>query len=94
MTVCKRRVYNERVYFFTLVIWVTERTITSDGQMMLFPDHSKFKTDLDIERLPSGKFATNVLILSLAALAYNILCIIGELGLMGWESPFITDSEK
>src|SRR5690554_4818744 len=29
--------------------------------------HSEFKTDLDIERLPSGKFATNALIMSLAA---------------------------
>ena len=35
----------------------------------------------------SGKFATNALILSLAALAYNILRIIGQLGLMGWQSP-------
>jgi hypothetical protein len=29
--------------------------------------HSEFKTDLDIERLPSGKFATNDLIMSLSA---------------------------
>ncbi len=49
--------------------------------------HSEFKSDLDIERLPSGKFATNALILSLAALAYNILRIIGQLGLIGFESP-------
>ena len=26
--------------------------------------HSEFKTDLDLERLPSGKFDTNVLVLS------------------------------
>ena len=87
LSVRKRRVYNGKAYFFTLVIRVTECTITSDGQMMLFPDHSKFKTDLDIERLPSGKFATNAPILSPAALAYNILRIIGQLGLMGWQSP-------
>ena len=30
--------------------------------------HSEFKTDLDLERLPSGKFATNDLILSFASL--------------------------
>ncbi len=33
--------------------------------------HAEFKTDLDIERLPSGKFATNDLVLTCAMLAYN-----------------------
>ena len=32
--------------------------------------HSEFKTDLYLERLPSGKFATNALIMRLAALTY------------------------
>ncbi len=49
--------------------------------------HSEFKTDMDLERLPSGKFATNALIMSLAALAYNILRFIGQLGLLGDHSP-------
>ena len=49
--------------------------------------HSEFKTDLDIERLPSGKFATNVLVLSMAAFAYNILRFIGQLGLLGDRTP-------
>lgn len=40
--------------------------------------HSEFKTDLDLERLPSGKFATNDLVLSLAVLAFNILRAIGQ----------------
>ena len=31
--------------------------------------HSEFKTDLDIERLPSGKFATNDLVMAHAVLA-------------------------
>ncbi len=35
--------------------------------------HSEIKTDLDAERLPSGEFATNKLILRLIAVAYNIL---------------------
>jgi len=35
--------------------------------------HSEFKTDLEIERLPSGKFATNAVILAGAQLAYNLL---------------------
>lgn len=39
--------------------------------------HSEIKTDMDIERLPSGKFDTNALILKLGMLSYNILRIIG-----------------
>ena len=39
--------------------------------------HSKIKTDMDIERLPSGKFDTNALIMKLSMIAYNILRIIG-----------------
>jgi len=49
--------------------------------------HSEFKTDMDLERLPSGKFATNSLIMSLAVLTYNILRFIGQLGLLGDSSP-------
>lgn len=49
--------------------------------------HSELKTDLDVERLPSGKFATNALVLALAGLAYNILRLIGQLGLLGEFSP-------
>jgi len=49
--------------------------------------HSEFKSDLDIERLPSGKFATNTLIMSLPVLAYNILRYIGQMGLLGEVSP-------
>ena len=45
--------------------------------------HSEFKTDLDLERLPSGKFDTNALVLALAALAYNILRYIGQDTLIG-----------
>lgn len=49
--------------------------------------HSEFKTDLDIERLPSGKFDTNDLIMTLAALGYNILRWIGLISLTGNISP-------
>jgi len=49
--------------------------------------HSEIKTDLDLERLPSGKFATNALILHLAQLAYNILRLMGQLGMTGELSP-------
>ena len=35
--------------------------------------HSEVKTDMDVERLPSGKFVTNSLVLQLAQTAYNLL---------------------
>ncbi len=38
--------------------------------------HSEVKTDVDLERLPSGKFATNRLVLHLACLTYNLLRVI------------------
>lgn len=40
--------------------------------------HSEIKTDLDLERLPSGKFATNSLVLHLGVMAYNMLRMIGQ----------------
>jgi len=49
--------------------------------------HSEFKTDMDIERLPSGKFDTNALVLGSSVLIYNILRWIGQNGLLGSKSP-------
>lgn len=49
--------------------------------------HSEFKTDLDLERLPSGRFDTNDAILQLAAFAYNCLRLVGQLGLTGDIAP-------
>jgi hypothetical protein len=49
--------------------------------------HSEFKTDLDLERLPSGKFDTNSLVCALAALAMNILRLLGQAGLHGPDAP-------
>jgi hypothetical protein len=40
--------------------------------------HSEFKTDMDIERLPSGKFATNALVLECGQVAYNALRLCGQ----------------
>jgi len=58
-------------------LWFDEETIIA-----LYADHgtseqfhSEFKTDLDIERLPSGKFATNALILACAQLACPTYCV-------------------
>jgi Transposase DDE domain group 1 len=49
--------------------------------------HAEFKTDLDLTRLPSGKFDTNALVCRLAALAMNILRLIGQRGLLGPDAP-------
>jgi len=43
--------------------------------------HSELKGDLDLERLPSGKFATNALMLSLGLVAYNLLRLCGQTAL-------------
>lgn len=40
--------------------------------------HSEFKTDMDMERLPSGKFETNSLVITLGMLAFNILRSMGQ----------------
>ena len=40
--------------------------------------HSEIKTDIDVERLPSGKFATNCLVVEFTILAYNLLRMIGQ----------------
>lgn len=49
--------------------------------------HSEIKTDLDLERLPSGKFDTNDAIVHLASFAYNCLRLLGQLGLTGEITP-------
>jgi hypothetical protein len=74
--------------------WWTMLDLPEKGVIGLYEDHvtseqfhSKIKSDMDIERLPSGKFATNVLILTLAGPAYNILCAIAQLGLVSGETP-------
>ena len=48
--------------------------------------HSEVKTDMDLEQLPSGKFATNALILELGMIAYNIFRMIGQ-GTIGGRAP-------
>jgi hypothetical protein len=49
--------------------------------------HSEIKTDLDLERLPSGKFVTNAMVLLLGMFVYNILRLIGQLGLGAGTAP-------
>ncbi len=40
--------------------------------------HSEIKSDMDLERLPSGKFATNAVVLLLGMTAYNCLRLCGQ----------------
>lgn len=74
--------------------WWTSLTLPEAEVIALYRDHgtseqfhSELKTDMDLERLPSGKFATNELVFACAALVYNILRFIGQLGLIGNRVP-------
>jgi hypothetical protein len=49
--------------------------------------HSELKTDLGLERLPSGKFQTNELVLLLGMVAYNLLRMIGQESLREADAP-------
>lgn len=40
--------------------------------------HSELKTDMNIERLPSGKFSVNAMLLQIAMIAFNVLRFIGQ----------------
>ena len=80
----------------TLEGWTTSLPVSFDAKSIiaLYADHgtheqfhSEFKTDLDLTRLPSGKFDTNYLVCQLAALAMNILRLMGQRGLLGPDAP-------
>ena len=47
----------------------------------------RWKTDMDVERLSSGKFDSNKLVLELTVIAYNILRIIGQESLKKKDAP-------
>lgn len=55
------------------------------GESEQYP--SEIKTDMDVERLPSGKFGSNKLVLELTMIAYNILRIIGQESLKKKDAP-------
>ena len=78
----------------TLEGWWTDLAMAAADVIELYRQHatpeqfhSEFKTDLDLERLPSGKFATNALIMALGGFAYNILRFIGQTGLIAPLGP-------
>lgn len=77
--------------------WTTSLSVaqfTPQAIIALYADHgtheqfhAEFKTDMDLTRLPSGKFDTNYLVCQLAALAMNMLRLMGQRGLLGPDAP-------
>lgn len=74
--------------------WWTNLGATDDEVIALYHAHgeceqyhSEIKTDMDVERLPSGKFETNELVLELTIIAYNILRMIGQESLKSKKAP-------
>jgi len=51
--------------------------------------HSEFKSDLNIERLPSYKYLTNQLVLHISQITFNILRLIGEKSIELTNSKYI-----
>ena len=82
--------------------WNTSLAQFSNAQIIaLYADHgtheqfhSELKTDMSLERLPSGKFNANDAVCSLAVLAYNALRIIGQNALIGDDSPVRHKAER
>ena len=69
--------------------WWTSLTLSDQEIIELYKGHAlceqyhaEIKTDMDLERLPSGKFATNQLVMACGALVYNILRFIGQVALV------------
>jgi len=76
----------------TLEGWWTSLSVHEDQVIRLYekrglsePFHSEITSDL--ERQPSGTFATHALVLTLGGLDYNILRILGQNGLLAHFSP-------
>ena len=98
MRVTERRIDQDgqKLLFPALEVtgWWTSLDLPDEQIIALYQDHatseqhhSEFKTDLDLERLPSGKFDTNTLVMVLGTFVYNVLRWIGLEGLIGAHSP-------
>lgn len=66
------------------VLW-TSLGLTEDQILKIYRDrgtseqyHAEFKTEMDMERLPSGKFVVNNAFLLLGMLVYNMLKVVGS----------------
>jgi hypothetical protein len=71
-----------------------EASFTPEQIIALYADHgthekfhSEFKTDMDLTRLPSSKFNTIYLDFTLAAVAMNVLRLVGKHRLFGADAP-------
>lgn len=85
----------------TLDGWNTNLKLSNAQIIALYADHgtheqfhAELKTDMNLERLPSGKFNANDAVCSLAMLAYNALRIIGQNALIGPDSPVRHKAER
>lgn len=87
----------------TLKVWTASLPdgVDAHAVIALYADHrthervhSEFKTDLDLTRLPSGKFSTNYLVCQLAALAMDILRPMGQRGLHGRDAPVRQNAKR
>ena len=65
--------------------WCSVDQLTAQEVIEIYHDHgtseqfhSELKSDMDLERLPSGSFTSNSLVLQLGMLTYNMLRIIGQ----------------
>jgi hypothetical protein len=74
--------------------WWTSLEVPAEQVVKLYQQHgtheqchSAIKTDLDLERLPSGKFDTNDAIVHLASFADDCLRLLGQPGLTGEIAP-------
>jgi hypothetical protein len=82
--------------------WWTNMYESAETVIALYHDHgtseqfhSELKTDMNVERLPSGKRAVNSLILTVAMLAFNTLRLIGQKALAAKGlMPVKTDAER
>ena len=67
---------------------LTKRDASPDDIISAYHDHgtseqfhSELKSDMALERLPSGKFSTNALMLTLSVLAFNMLRLCGQVAI-------------
>ena len=67
---------------------LTKREASPDEIISAYHDHgtseqfhSELKSDMALERLPSGKFSTNALVLTLSVLAFNMLRLCGQVAI-------------
>ena len=74
--------------------WESEHGVTDAQVLQAYRDHatceqfhSEIKTDMDLERLPSGSLKTNKLIWGLGMMAYNILRIMGQASIREDDAP-------